>query len=150
MTFLRRSSLQLLLPWSHTVCMLPAVAKSAPRSAQKYRRQKPNGFCNRLICRCLLYETPIYGPNNKQKSFVADRRANSPWLKGRHVTKIESPKVICRAVHDATFNNTTENSIIRSCCCTSLLQIQIVKEHPLKLRASGYCQIKTILRIALI
>ena len=84
--------------------MLPAVANFPPCIGEKSRRQKLSEERDwfRLICRRLLYETPIYGPNNKQVSFVADRRANSPWLKGRHFTNIESPKVICRAVHDAT------------------------------------------------
>jgi hypothetical protein len=55
------------------------------------------------------------GPNNEQISIVADICADGSWLKERHFTHIKSPKVICRAVHDATLNNTTrelKNSVV--------------------------------------
>ena len=54
-------------------------------------------------------------PNNKQTSFVADTTSMGSWLKERHFRNIKSPKVICRAVHDATLNNTTrelKNSVV--------------------------------------
>ena len=86
--------------------MLPAVAKAAPRSAQKYRRQKSDDFCNRLIGQRLLYETLMCGPNNDDGAIVADIDADGLWLKRLHFICIKSPKVICRAVHDATLNNT--------------------------------------------
>ena len=68
----------------------------------------------RLIYRRLLYETLIYRPNNeKLHSLQID--ADGLWLKRLHFICIKSPKVICRAVHDATFNNTTrelKNSVV--------------------------------------
>ena len=94
-----------------------------------------------------MYKTP--DRTKQRKLLVADALLDRAWLKALHHSCIKGSKVICRAVHDATFNNTTENSIIRLCCFTSLLQIRIVKEHPLKLRASGYCQIGIIRRLFL-
>jgi hypothetical protein len=38
-------------------------------------------------------------------------------------------KLYCRAVHDATLSTQQENSKILLCRFTSLLQIQIFKEH---------------------
>ncbi len=66
-------------------------------------------FVTDLICQRLLYETPIFRPNNENETttFVADTDADDLWLKRFHFICIKSPKVICRAVHDATLNNTT-------------------------------------------
>jgi len=83
-----------------------------------------------MIGQRLLYETLIYGPNNEHIAFVAGTDADGLWLKRLHFICTKSPKVICRAVHDATFNNTTRE--LKHFCCiafTSLLQIQIVKEQ---------------------
>jgi hypothetical protein len=92
--------------------MLPAVAKAAPRSARKSRRQKrsENVIGPEMIFQRLLYETLIYGPNNEQTSIVADIDADGLWLKRLHFICIKSPKVICRAVHDATLTTQQENS----------------------------------------
>jgi len=64
-----------------------------------------------------LYKTLVLGPNNEKitTAFVADICADGSWLKELHITHIKSPKVICRAVHDATLNNTTrelKNSVV--------------------------------------
>ena len=85
-----------------------------------------------MIFQRLLYETLIYKPNNENGTiaFAADTDADGLWLKRLHFICIKSPKVICRAVHDATLNNTTRE--LKNFCCiafTSLLQIQIVKER---------------------
>ena len=78
-------------------------------------------FVTDLICQRLLYETPIFRPNNENETnaFVADTRADGSWLKELHITCIKSPKVICRAVHDATLNNTTRE--LKNFCRVALL-----------------------------
>jgi len=84
-----------------------------------------------MICRRLLYETLAFNQNNENEktSIVADIDADGLWLKRLHSICIKSPKVICRAVHDATLNNTTRELNVLLRCFTSLLQIQIVKER---------------------
>ena len=82
--------------------MLPAVAKAAPRSAQKSRRQNPERFINRIDLPTPFVRNVGLKPNNKHTSFVADICAEDLWLKRHLFTNIKSPKVICRAVHDAT------------------------------------------------
>ena len=46
-------------------------------------------------------------PNDEKTAFVADIHATGLWLKRRRLVNIKDLKVICRAVHDATFDNTT-------------------------------------------
>ena len=82
-----------------------------------------------MIFQRLLYETLVFRPNNEQTSIVADIDADGLWLKRLHFICIKSPKVICRAVHDATLNNTTRELNVLLYCFTSLLQIQIIKER---------------------
>ena len=72
-----------------------------------------------IIGQRLLYETLVYGPNNEQNAFVADTDADGLWLKRLLFICIKSPKVICRAVHDATLNNTTRE--LKNFCCIALL-----------------------------
>ena len=69
------------------------------------------------------------GQTTNDIQFAADTDADGLWLKRLHFICIKSPKVICRAVHDATLSTQQENSNILLCCFTSLLQIQIFKEH---------------------
>ena len=76
--------------------------------------------------------TTEYLPNNNRttKTIVADIPYTDSWLKELRSVDIKRSKVICRAVHDATLNNTTRE--LKKFCCiafTSLLQIQIVKER---------------------
>jgi hypothetical protein len=68
-----------------------------------------------------LYKTLVLGPNNEKitTAFVADTDADGLWLKRLHFICIKSPKVICRAVHDATLNNTTRE--LKNFCCIALL-----------------------------
>ena len=47
------------------------------------------------------------GQTTNDFQFAADTDADGLWLKRLHFIRIKSPKVICRAVHDATLNNTT-------------------------------------------
>ena len=89
--------------------MLPAVAKAAPRSAQKSRRQNPERFFNRIDLPTPFVRNVGSKPNNKQTSFVADNALMDSWLKECHFSNIKSPKVICRAVHDATLACVTHN-----------------------------------------
>ena len=72
-----------------------------------------------MIGQRLLYETLVYGPNNDDGAIVADTDSDGLWLKRLHFICIKSPKVICRAVHDATFNNTTRE--LKNFCCVALL-----------------------------
>jgi hypothetical protein len=70
------------------------------------------------------------GQTTNDLLFIADIDADGLSLKRLHFICIKSPKVICRAVHDATLNNTTRE--LKNFCCiafTSLLQIQIIKEQ---------------------
>ena len=54
--------------------------------------------------------------------------ANS-WLEEIRFGDTKDQKLYCRAVHDATLSTQQENSKILLCRFTSLLQIQIFKEH---------------------
>jgi hypothetical protein len=51
------------------------------------------------------------------------------WLEEFRFIDTKDQKLYCRAVHDATLSTQQENSKILLCCFTSLLQIQIFKEH---------------------
>jgi hypothetical protein len=67
-----------------------------------------------MIGQRLLYETLV---RTKQRSNF-DRCCylyRGSWLKEHPISITKSPKVICRAVHDATLNNTTrelKNSVV--------------------------------------
>jgi hypothetical protein len=102
-------------PGGRKICASIDTKISAPKTFLK------NVIGTEVIYQRLLYETLIYRPNNEQTSntFVADTDADGLWLKRLHFICIKSPKVICRAVHDATLNNTTRE--LKNFCCIALL-----------------------------
>ena len=65
--------------------------------------------------------TTEYLPNNNQttKTIIADIPYANSWLKELRSVDIKRSKVICRAVHDATLNNTTRE--LKNFCCIALL-----------------------------
>ena len=80
------------------------------------------------------------GQTTNDLLFIADIDADGLSLKRRHFIRIKSPKVICRAVHDATFHNTTRE--LKNFCCIGLLlyyRFKLLKNSTLE-RVSGYSQ----------
>ena len=69
--------------------------------------------------------------NNSQttNTTAAGTLLASSWLEEFRFADTKDQKLYCRAVHDATLSTQQENSNILLCCFTSLLQIQIFKEH---------------------
>jgi len=59
------------------------------------------------------------GQTTNDIQFAADTDADGLWLKRLHFICIKSPKVTCRAVHDATLSNTTRE--LKNFCRVALL-----------------------------